>query len=359
MHNKWKWLIHFPSFHCDQTTLSMLNIERTWHSGIASYWDLGMNPSTSWQQEDTITCSLLSSSSKKPHGWCNQDHHVHGWWSLGLPVSQPQRSSRLCALSTLVLKGQVTSVWSTHWTLTWIHLCSQSQTPYSPESCVPSPSIMVHKQRSNANHHSSTYSLVEKPSTDPASWLLCHHKQAVFHIPDALSPCLWVFCTHIFQGWMSPVLICSCFAFFLCFSTCILSQDSLKIFVLGLCSYTGFCLSTTDMSVGWIGKNPGKALEWLTSTWWIDDCSTAQLVRKGLKRRTQQGHPHKEYGQCSWILDLKCPILVFFLFSMIFCHLPPILWCVSHDYIGRQGAFYFLYEFRLWPVLLLEQFTLI
>uniref|UniRef100_UPI00320C020A Fab Heavy chain n=1 Tax=Homo sapiens TaxID=9606 RepID=UPI00320C020A len=36
------------------------------------------------------------------------------------------------------------------------------------------------------------------------------------------------------------------------------------------CTFSGFSLSTSGMSVGWIRQPPGKALEWLADIWWDD-----------------------------------------------------------------------------------------
>jgi hypothetical protein len=51
---------------------------------------------------------------------------------------------------------------------------------------------MVQTQRSNPNHPSSIYSSVEKHSSKPGSWLLCHHEQNVFYSPPAVPPCQWI-----------------------------------------------------------------------------------------------------------------------------------------------------------------------
>ncbi|EDL18299.1 mCG50839 [Mus musculus] len=37
------------------------------------------------------------------------------------------------------------------------------------------------------------------------------------------------------------------------------------------CSFSGFSLSTSGMSVGWIRQPSGKGLEWLAHIWWDDD----------------------------------------------------------------------------------------
>jgi immunoglobulin heavy chain len=36
------------------------------------------------------------------------------------------------------------------------------------------------------------------------------------------------------------------------------------------CSFSGFSLSTTNISVGWIRQPPGKIMEWLAHIWWND-----------------------------------------------------------------------------------------
>jgi immunoglobulin heavy chain len=106
-----------------------------------------------------------------------------------------------------------------------------------------------------------------------------HHGPAVFNSAAADFPCLWVLYSAPL-GWKCPVLTGTCFTFFLCFSTGVLSQVTLKETGPGLvppsqtlkltCSFSGFSLSTTNTGVGWIRQPPGKTLEWLAHIWWND-----------------------------------------------------------------------------------------
>uniref|UniRef100_UPI00402B0617 WLL-1 Fab heavy chain n=1 Tax=Homo sapiens TaxID=9606 RepID=UPI00402B0617 len=48
------------------------------------------------------------------------------------------------------------------------------------------------------------------------------------------------------------------------------------------CTFSGFSLTNTEMTVGWIRRPPGKALEWLALIYWDDDKRYSPSLRSRL-----------------------------------------------------------------------------